>query len=193
MSMGDLLFRMSPETLLKKPWKPTRPVSKGASAYHEAVCNAEYYIEILDELARIAIPVIKDNDVVVDFGAGTGVSAMKLMSKMKSKIKLCLVDNSQAWLAKAFEIFENNPDVRCFLLEKKGDTYMTLAETVGREVVDHVISANTLHLVSDIGSAFDGIYKALKPNGTFIFQSGNITRSTRPEGALMVDNSVKSW
>ena len=45
-----------------KPWGPTKPVSKGASGYHDAVVDAEYYIENLKELAKIVREKIKDKD-----------------------------------------------------------------------------------------------------------------------------------
>jgi len=174
-----------------KPWKPDRPVSRGAAAYHDAVSNAEYYIAILDELMRIASPGIRENDVVVDFGAGTGVSALRLLDHLKVKANLWLVDNSPAWLGKAFEVLGSKPDVKYFLLEKKGNSYATLAETIGKNVADHVISANTVHLITDIEETFRGIAAALKENGTFTLQSANIPRHGTPDGALMVDNTVK--
>lgn len=176
---------------MPKSWKPDRPPSKGATAYHDAVSKAEYYITILYELIRIVSPSIKENDVVVDFGAGTGVSAMGLLAHLKVKINLWLVDNSPAWLGKAYEVLTTNPNVKCFLLEKREKDYATLAETIGKETADHIISANTLHLVPNLVETFKGIASALKPNGTFTFQSGNITRDNRPNGALMVDDTVK--
>ena len=98
-------------------WRPDRPASKGATAYHDAVSKAEYYIAILDELMKIAAPKIKNNDIVVDFGAGTGVSALRLLEFMKANAKLWLVDNSPAWLGKAYDVIPNK-NVSCFLLEK---------------------------------------------------------------------------
>ena len=173
------------------PWKPDKPTSKGATAYHEAVSNANYYITILDELMMTAALVVKENETIVDFGAGTGVSALRLLEHLKVDIKLWLVDNSAAWLGKAYEVLSSKANVKCFLLEKKGEGYETLADAVGKNIVDHVISANTVHLLLNLKEAFKGINATLKDNGTFTFQSGNITRSNRPDGALMVDDTVK--
>jgi len=172
-------------------WKPDRPASKGATAYHDAVSKAEYYIAILDELMKIAASKIKNNDIVVDFGAGTGVSALRLLEFMKANVKLWLVDNSPAWLGKAHDVLASKKNVSCFLLEKNQDRYASLSDTVGVGIVDHVISANTVHLVPGIDEVFAGISETLKVGGYFFFQSGNITRHNRPDGALMVDDSVK--
>lgn len=175
-----------------KPWHPDRHTSKGATAFHEAVCNSTWIKDILYELTKIAGQQIKDNNIVVDFGAGTGTSALLLLKHIQKKFRLWLVDNSASWLGKAYELLNDPPHVECFLLEKRGDRYATLAETIGNEVADHVISANTIHLIPNIEETFSGINDALKKNGTFIFQTGNFTRENRPEGALMIDDTVKS-
>lgn len=174
-----------------KPWYPNKPTSKGATAYHDAVVNAPYYLENLDELVRIIGGKIKENDLVVDFGAGTGVSALCLLNKIKIPFRLWLVDNSAAWLGKAYEIFSTKPNVNCFLLEKIDDRYATLAETIGEEVADHVISANTIHLIPNLKETFNGINAALKQQGTFTSQSGNIIREYREDGVLTVDYTIQ--
>src|SRR3989338_6795665 len=98
---------MDVSTTMQTPrkWKPDRPVSKGAEAYHEAVVNAPLYF----------------------------------LKYLKIKFRLWLVDNSAAWLGKAYDIFKDNPNVSCFLLEKINGRYETLAEIVGNDIADHVI------------------------------------------------------
>jgi len=184
--MNNIMSLKGPES-----WKPERPVSKGAAAYHNAVIDASWYIDNLSELAKIMGVVIKEKDVVVDFGAGTGVSSLCLLKNLRLRFKLWLVDNSAAWLGKAYEIFKNNPDVKCFLLGRIINEYQMLAEVVGENVVDHVFSANTVHLIPNLGQTFEGVKKSLKKDGTFAFQSGNIMREGRSKGVLMIDDTVK--
>ena len=174
-----------------KPWHPDRPVSKGATAYHDAVVNASWHIDNIRELIRIVNKKIKEKDIVVDFGAGTGGSALYLLKNAKVSFNLWLVDNSAAWLGKAHELVSNHPNVECFLLEKFGDRYATLAETIDEESANHVISANAFHLIPNLEEAFKGINGALKPTGTFTFQSGNIIRAGREKGILMIDDTIK--
>lgn len=174
-----------------RPWQPDRPVSKGATAYHDAVVNASWYADNLSELIDIVGKKIKENDTVVDFGAGTGVSSLFLLKNLKVRFKLWLVDNSPAWLGKAYDVFSGNSDVKCFLLDKVDDRYSTLAETTSKEIADHVISANTIHLIPNLEEVFKGISDALKPRGSFTFQSGNIIRSGRENGILMIDDTIK--
>ncbi len=177
--------------LALKSWHPDRPVSKGATAYHDAVVNTSWHIENISELIRIAKKKIRDHDIVVDFGAGTGGSAVYFLKNIDANFDLWLVDNSAAWLGKAYEIMQSNTNVKYFLLDKIGERYMTLAEVLGNEIADHVISANTFHLIPNLVDAFRGINAALKPKGTFTFQSGNIIRDGRDEGIMMIDDSVK--
>ena len=180
------------ESLQIKPWRPDKPTSKGADAFHEAVVESTWLKDILHELVKILQSKIRKGDVVVDFGAGTGTSAMFLLKHLEQNINLWLVDNSQSWLGKAYDILNEFPNVGYFILGKKGNTYATLAETVGNEVVDHVVSANTVHLIPDINEVFTGIALALKKCGTFTFQTGNFIRKGRPEGALMIDDTIKT-
>ncbi len=171
-------------------WVPDKPVSSGATGYHNAVVDAPYYIENLKELASIIRERIHDKEIVVDFGAGTGVSALCLLRDIKVNFQLWLVDNSAAWLGKAYELFQGNPRVELFLLERIDSAYKTLAETIGKNSAHHVISANTVHLIPDLDHAFAGIHEALRPKGTFVFQSGSIVRKDRDKDILMFDETV---
>lgn len=173
-----------------KSWRPDRPTSKGAAAYHNAVIDASWHKKNIYELIRLVRKIIKDDDIVIDFGAGTGSSSLYLLKKLKGNFKLCLVDNSPSWLGKAHEQLYTNPRVTFSIVEKIGDRYAMLHETIGKEMADHVVSANTVHLIPNIGDAFTGIYHALRSGGTFTFQSGNIVRGQREKEVLMIDDTV---
>ncbi len=171
-------------------WKPSKPTSSGAQAYHAAVINASWHIDNIYEMIRLIKNTIKTGDVVIDFGAGTGSSAVYLLRNITQKFSLFLVDNSPSWLGFAYSLFHTNPNVICLLLEKNQERYKTLDEIIGKETADHVIAANTVHLIPNISETFAGIYRALKPEGIFTFQSGNIKRKDRKKNLLMIDDSV---
>lgn len=182
---------MPTKTLLHtSSWSPDRPTSKGATAYHDAVVYASWHIDNIQELIDIFSKNIRNQDVVVDFGAGTGASAVYFLKKTTTPYNLWLVDNSPSWLGKAYDVLRKNKHVNFFLLEKTKNGYETLDKTIG-EKVNHVVCANTVHLIPDIDTAFKGIYKALKSGGTFTFQSGNISRKDREKGIMTIDDSVK--
>ena len=173
-----------------KNWAPTEPVSKGALGYHNAVISASWNNDNLYEFIPFLQRAIRENDVVVDFGAGTGASAVRYLERLGTKIKLLLVDNSPAWLAKAHELLKDRSDVDFFILERKEEGYAGLDEVIGKNKADAVVSANTFHLVPDLKSTFSGIANALKPERPFLFQSGNIQRNSRPEGILLIEDTI---
>lgn len=173
-----------------KGWYPTKSSSKGATAYHDAVVNTSWHKKNIDGLIKIVQEKIKNGDIVIDFGAGTGASTLYLIKKIKKNYTLWLVDNSASWLGKAFEILNSYKNVTFSLLEKKNEKYATLQETIGLETADHIVSANTFHLIPNLGYTFKGIYKALKKGGTFTLQSGSIIRNNREIGILIIDNTI---
>ena len=175
-----------------KTWIPKRPPSKGATAYHNAVVNTSWHKENVKELINLIQEKIKPHDRIVDFGAGTGSSAMYLLKYLKPTSKLLLVDNSPSWLTKAYNLLHLNKRVQFFLLEKKGDDYMTLDELIGKTTASHIVSANTIHLIPNIEKVFRDIYSVLKNNGTFTFQSGNIIQPNKENGILTIDDSINA-
>ena len=78
---------------IQKKWTPEGPVSKGAEGYHNAVIDASWNVDNINELIAIIKPDINENDIVVDFGAGTGASAISILRQLDAKISLWLVDN----------------------------------------------------------------------------------------------------
>lgn len=171
-------------------WHPNKPTSSGAMAYHAAVVNSSWHKDNIYEMIRLVKKTIKTGDVVVDFGAGTGSSAIYLIRHITRKFSLILVDNSPSWLSNAYNLFHTNPNVICLLVENIQGRYQTLDEILGEKVAHHIISANTVHLIPNISETFSGIYRTLRPNGIFTFQSGNIRRNDRKEYLLMIDDSV---
>ncbi len=173
-----------------KDWFPIQPVSKGAAAYHKAVIHASWHVKNINELIRIIKPKIESDDVVVDFGAGTGASAVYFLQAFKSMCRFVLVDNSPSWLAKAYKLLHRRKNVSFLLLEKKKARYAFLDELVGKGKVNHVVSANTVHLIPNIDETFASIHRSLKRGGTFTFQSGNILSTKREPNVLMIEDSI---
>lgn len=172
-------------------WIPAHPVSSGATAYHNAVVNTSWHKQNINGLINIVKEKIKTDDVVVDFGAGTGSSTIYLLRKFK-EVKFLVVDNSPSWLGKAYELLHKNINVNFLLLNKIDDNYIELHKLIGENTADHILSFNTVHLIPDIKTAFQGIYFALKKGGVFSFQSGNIILEKKYKGILMIDDSIGS-
>jgi len=172
-------------------WSPDRPTSRGATAYHDAVVDASWHKTNIQGLIEIVKKNICSDDIVIDFGAGTGASTVYLLQDLNSKVHMCVMDNSASWLGKAFAILNKHKNIYFYLLGRKDSGFMTPDDIMGKNVADHVLSANTVHLIPNIESTFRGIYTVLKPGGRFTFQSGNILRKGKANGVLMIDDTVK--
>ncbi len=178
-------------SLKHSSWSPDRPTSQGATAYHNAVVHASWHKDNINGLIEIVKEKIKPNDIVIDFGAGTGASTVYLLQSLKPTYSVILMDNSASWLGKGYETLHNHKNVTFYMLGKKDDGFMTPDDVLGKNAVDHVISANTVHLIPRIEETLKGIYAVLKRGGSFSFQSGNILRTDREDGVLMIDDTVK--
>lgn len=173
----------------KISWIPDSPISSGAKAYHTAVIHASWHIDNIVPLIRLVTPNVRSGHLIVDFGAGTGSSAIFMQKYLPKQIHLLLVDNSASWLGHAYSLLSGKPNVGFALLKQDG-RYVYLHEVVGQGSANHVVSANTIHLMSDLKATLEGVNKALKRGGTFNFQSGNILRKDRDHGILMIHNTV---
>lgn len=181
-------MKKSTETL--QSWKPTYPVSKGASAYHNAVVNTSWHKKNISQLLQLVQKKIHPHDVVVDFGSGTGASSIYLYRILPKNAQLVLVDNSPSWLGKAYNLLHAKKNISFLILEKIKKKYQRLDEIMKEGNVDCVVCANTVHLIPVIDETFDGIYSSLKKHGTFTFQSGNIGHR-HPKDVMMIEDSVR--
>lgn len=173
------------------PWIPNQPTSKGATAYHNAVVDTSWHKNNIYELINHLKNKIKKDQIIVDFGAGTGSSTIYL-SKAFKNVRILAVDNSASWLTKAYEILHKNKNIDFLLIEKEGNKFISINKLIGKNSADHILSFNTVHLIPDIQGTFDGIFSALKKGGTFAFQSGNIFLQNKEEGIMKIDDSINS-
>lgn len=153
---------LSPHTL----WHPTKPPSKGATAYHDAVINASWHFDNIKGFLEFVSKKIKKDDIVVDFGAVTGGSGIYFLEHIKKTFTLWLIDNSPSWLGKAQEILNHKPNVMFSILEKIEDRYVLLHEIIGEKSAHHVVSANTVHLIPPLRETFGGIFPDFKKKRT---------------------------
>ena len=82
-------------------------------AYHRALYingdigrPANWHRESAEMLVQLAIPHIKDGSLVVDYGSGTGGSAIELLKEVENRgmeINLVLIDPLVSWFSKAWD------------------------------------------------------------------------------------------
>ena len=141
-------------------WEPDRisenEIADG-EAYHRALyingdigSPANWHRESAERLVQLAIPHIKDGSLVVDYGSGTGGSAIELLKEVEKRdieINLVLIDPLVSWFSKARDLLKDRLNVHFELSIEKGDSgklsFRRLEDMLGAKKADVIISSST--------------------------------------------------
>ena len=177
-------------------------------AYHRALYidgdtsrPAGWHRDSVKHLLHLALPHIREGSVVVDYGAGTGGSAIELLKELDERdisVELVLVDPLESWFGKAREILEERDDVHFELSIVENDSGRTvfreLDEILGGRKADVIISSSTLHLVpiralEDLAKQFAD---SLVSGGVFVWDSGDVESALRPKSAACLHDPYRA-
>lgn len=177
-------------------------------AYHRALYldgdisrPAGWHLDSVNHLLDLAIPHINEGSLVVDYGAGTGGSAIELLKRLDEKgisIKLVLIDPLESWFAKAREILAERDDVHFELSitqDSSGRTvFRELDEMLAGRKADVIISSSTLHLVpiSALEDLAHQISGSLSSGGIFVWDSGDVESALRPKDVACLHDPYRS-
>lgn len=137
-----------------------------------------------EPLIDMILEKVKDGDVIIDYGSGTGGSAIEISKKLESLSLDCtiiLIDPLESWFSKAYHLLKSRPNTffcRSMAKDEKGKySFLSLDEIIGNNKVDIIVSSSTLHLIppSALGSLFDQFSRSLKKGGKFFWSSGDIS------------------
>ncbi len=118
------------------------------------------YDEAYNKTIEITKRYLKNTDVTLDFGCGTGITTIELAESVK-KIH-------------AIDISENMIEVAKGKTEKRGitniefDTTNIYDKKLEKNSFDVIMAFNILYLIGDIDNTIQRINELLKPNGLFI-------------------------
>ena len=176
-------------------------------SYHRALYRdgdlrspVSWHKHSVEELVDLALPHINDGSIVVDYGTGTGGSAIELLKKTDSRgisIELILIDPLRSWFGKAREILGERDDVHFELsVEEKGSggfSFKGMQEMMGGRKADVILSSSTLHLVpmkaiDDLVKQFAG---SLSPTGVVVWNSGDLECGFRPLDAARLHDPYR--
>ena len=159
---------------------------------------ASWHAQSSAPLVAAAAEVIEKGDVVVDYGAGSGGSAIELLKMLDAKgieVTLVLVDPLPSWLSNAWRVLHGRSDVHFILSTTPVGPdgrreFLPLPYLLRGVQADVIVSSSTLHLVPQ--KALPGLVaqwrQCLRPNGRLFWSSGDLQSPSRPaECALLHD------
>ena len=190
------------------PGKLSEEEIADGEAYHRALYHsgdinqpANWHKESVDPLIEKAMENISQGSLVVDYGTGTGGSAIELLKKLDHNgmtIDLLLIDPLVSWFAKAREILGDREGVQFELSISKDESGQTrfrrLEEMMGGRKADVIISSSTLHLVpakamDDLAIQFAG---SLSDDGVLIWDSGDLESDFRPINSSLLHDPYRA-
>ena len=177
-------------------------------AYHRALYHngdtnrpVNWHKNSVAKLIDVARPHIEDGSLVVDYGSGTGGSAIELLKSLDErgvKIELVLIDPLVSWFSKARELLGERDDVH-FELSIESDSngrtsFRRLEDILDGRKADVIISSSTLHLIpaetiGDLAFQFAG---SLTEDGVFIWDSGDLECDFRPENSALLHDPYRA-
>ena len=176
-------------------------------AYHCALYHdgdlrrpAGWHRDSVGHLLDLALPHITEGALVVDYGSGTGGSAIELLRVLDERgtsIELVLVDPLVSWFAKARDLLGHRNDVHFELSisqDESGKTvFRELDEMLAGRKADVIISSSTLHLIPEkelagLSRQFAG---CLVPGGVFVWDSGDVESGMRPPSAACLHDPYR--
>jgi SAM-dependent methyltransferase len=201
----------SMRTVVATGWEPSglsdAEVEDG-EAYHRALYHsgdinqpANWHKESVDPLIKEAMDNISEGSLVVDYGTGTGGSAIELLKKLDEcgvTIDLVLIDPLVSWFAKAREILGDREGVQFELSISKDEAgqirFRRLEEMLGGRKADVIISSSTLHLVP--AKAMDDLAiqfaDSLSDDGVLIWDSGDLESDFRPINSALLHDPYRA-
>jgi len=177
-------------------------------AYHRALYHngntnepVNWHKNSVGKLIETAMPHIVDGSLVVDYGSGTGGSAIELLKSLDErgmKIELVLIDPLVSWFSKARELLGGRDDVH-FELSIENDSsgrtsFRRLEDILGGRKADVIISSSTLHLIpaKTIGNLVGQFAGSLTEGGTFIWDSGDLESDFRPDNSALLHDPYRA-
>jgi len=198
-------------TVVATGWEPSGlsvVEEEDGEAYHRALYRdgdtnkpVNWHKNSVEKLIEIATPYIADGALVVDYGSGTGGSAIELLKSLDERglrVELFLIDPLVSWFSKARDILGSRDDVH-FELSTKRDSdgktsFRRLQEILDGRKADVIISSSTLHLIpaKTIGDLALQFADSLKEDGAFVWDSGDLESELRPVSSALLHDPYRA-
>lgn len=169
------------------------PLDDFALAY-DALSRHGWYSNLeptVDEMAGF----LDDGSIALDYSGGTGILMRRLFERVGNRrVGVVDVDSSAKFLRVALERSrrEKRAGFRLIRYLKDEHRLSWLDEVLGAPLVERrveaVVSANAIHLYSDLVGALSSWRRVLRGDGRVFIQSGNIAGA----GACIIDDTIEA-
>ena len=192
-------------------WNPDGLTSEDlqdGEAYHQSLYShgdvtapLSWHKDSITPLISLAMESLSDGAVVVDYGTGTGGSAVELLKACDNagiSINLTMIDPLPSWFQKAHSLLAHRDDVRFELSlstnQEGRRVFRTLDEMLGSVKADLIVCSSTFHLVprKALNGLMREMYGALAPGGALVWSSGDIHDSQMPTNRALLHDPYRA-
>ncbi|MGI9016061.1 MAG: class I SAM-dependent methyltransferase [Euzebya sp.] len=151
----------------------------------------------LEPTVAMVLSSLAQGEVLVDFSAGTGILAKRLLNKFGGSVGILNVDASSKFLRVALENLRDDERAAFRLIGYLRDEkrLQTIDEVVEQPMLDHganiLTATNAIHLYYDLPDTIRSWTKILRPGGQVFICSGNMNNPNCPPGQWIIDNTVE--
>lgn len=159
---------------------------------HGWYANLDHTVE---ELSRF----LRDGHVMLDYSGGTGLLIGRLLDAVpERRVGVVNVDSSPKFLRLSLDKFwaEDRVAFRLLRYLKDQKRLELVDEILGKPLVerkvDAIVSANAIHLYTDLGPTLASWRRVLRDEGRVFVQSGNIRGPLARAGQWIIDDTVEA-
>lgn len=163
---------------------------------YDDVGNHGWYKNLEPTIAQI-LAALGEDKIMVDFSAGTGILAKRLLSNIKHRVGILNVDASPKFLRVAVENLADDERAAFRLIKylKDEKRLQLIDEVVEQPLLDvgaDVITAtNAIHLYYDLPETLQSWTRILRPGGLVFVCSANMHNPNAHAGDWIIDQTVE--
>lgn len=159
--------------------------------------GAHGWYKNLEPIVAQVIAALGQDDIMVDFSAGTGILANRLLGNIKHRVGILNVDASPKFLRVAVENLGHDERTAFRLIQylKDEKRLQQIDEVVDQPMLDRgadvLTATNAIHLYYDLPQTLQSWTRVLRPGGLVLICSANLHNPSAHAGDWIIDQTVE--